>query len=46
MNPLEIAILALESVVQTVGVRAGVEQPPYRNWHVKLMGPRAPLPYP
>lgn len=30
MNPLQIAVLALESAVQTFGVRAGVEQPQYR----------------
>jgi hypothetical protein len=31
MNPLEFVVLAFESVVQTVGVRAGVEQPQYRT---------------
>lgn len=31
MNPLEFVVLALESVVQTVGVRVGVEQPQYRT---------------
>lgn len=30
MGPLALLLLALESVVQVVGVRAGVEQPPYR----------------
>jgi len=31
MNPLQLLVLALESAVQTVGVRAGVEQPAYRT---------------
>jgi hypothetical protein len=31
MNPLQLLVLALESAVQTVGIRAGVEQPRYRT---------------
>lgn len=31
MNPIELAVLVLESMVQTVGIRAGVEQPEYRT---------------
>lgn len=31
MNPFEIVVLVLESAVQTVGVRAGVETPAYRT---------------
>ncbi|HET9160297.1 MAG TPA: heme-binding protein, partial [Caulobacteraceae bacterium] len=31
MNPWQLLVLALESAVQTVGVRAGVEQPEYRT---------------
>lgn len=31
MNPLQLLVLALESAVQTVGIRAGVEQPQYRT---------------
>lgn len=31
MNPLHFLVLALESAVQTVGIRAGVEQPHYRT---------------
>ena len=31
MSPLQFVVLALESLAQTVGVRAGVEQPQYRT---------------
>jgi hypothetical protein len=31
MTPLQFIVLALESAVQTVGIRAGVEQPQYRT---------------
>jgi hypothetical protein len=31
MNPLQVVVLALESAVQIVGVRVGVEEPQYRT---------------
>lgn len=31
VNPLQVVVLTLESFVQTVGIRAGVEQPQYRT---------------